>query len=241
MLLGAIVNAVAIVIGTTIGTWIPGIGERTKSTILQGLSLAVILIGLSMALSDTADLLIIVVSMAIGGALGEWMGIEPWLDRVGQRIESRFKTIGTGRVAQAFVTASLVFCVGSMSIVGAIQSGVQGQNDTLYVKSMLDGFTAIIFASTFGPGVYLAAVVVLVYEGAIALAARVIGMALANEAVIACLTATGGLLIVGIGLTILGVKKIAVGNLLPAMLVAAVLKGLAPHVNHALHVWWHLG
>ncbi|SFU62418.1 DUF554 domain-containing protein [Alicyclobacillus macrosporangiidus] len=241
MLLGAIVNAVAIVIGTTLGRCIPGIRDGTKTAILQGLSLAVVLIGLSMALADTADLLIVVVSMAIGGALGEWLGIESWLDRVGQRIESRFKTGSTGRVAQAFVTASLVFCVGSMSIVGAIQSGVQGQNNTLYVKSMLDGFTAILFASTFGPGVYLSAPVVLIYEGAIALAAHVIGAALANQAVIACLTATGGLLIVGIGLTLLGVKKIAVGNLLPAMLVAAVLKGLAPHINHALHAWWQLG
>ncbi|MCL6516009.1 DUF554 domain-containing protein [Alicyclobacillus sp.] len=242
ILLGAIVNAVAVIVGTTIGTLIPGIGERAKNTIMQGLSLAVILIGLSMALSDTADLLIIVISMAIGGWLGAWWGIEDGIDRLGSWFEHRFKrSAGSGQVSQAFVTSTLVFCVGSMNIVGAIQSGVQGQHNTLYVKSLLDGFTSIIFSSTFGPGVYLSAGVVLLYEGAIALAAHVLGAALANPAVISCVTATGGLLIVGIGLSILGVKKVSVGNLLPAMLVAAVLKGLAPLLHHTVQTWIHVG
>lgn len=231
-LLGTVVNAVAVLIGSVIGLVLPAIPERMKTTIMQGLSLAVILIGLSMALSDMKDVLLIIISMVLGALLGEWIDIEAWLMRFGQTIEKRAKRLGNGQIAEAFVAASLLFCVGSMAIVGAIQSGVSGSNTTLYAKSTLDFFSSIVFTSTLGFGVALAAVAVFLYEGVIASLAYFVGTALNSSTVIAIMTATGGLLIIGIGINIMGLKKIAVGNLLPAMFLAAIFKSLQSPVMH---------
>lgn len=223
-LLGTVVNALAVLVGSVIGLVLPSIPERMKSTIMQGLSLTVILIGFSMALSDMKDILLIIISVVLGALLGEWIDIEAGLLRFGQAVEKRAKRLGNGQIAEAFVAASLLFCVGSMAIVGAIQSGVSGDNTTLYAKSTLDFFSSIVFTSTLGFGVALSALAVFVYEGLIATLAYFAGTALNSAAVIGVMTATGGLLIVGIGINILGLKKIAVGNLLPAMFLAAVFK-----------------
>lgn len=231
-LLGTVVNAVAVFIGSVIGLVLPSIPERMKTTIMQGLSLAVILIGLSMALSDMKDILIIIISMVLGALLGEWIDIEAWLLRFGQAIEKRAKRLGDGQVAEAFVAASLLFCVGSMAIVGAIQSGVSGDNTTLYAKSTLDFFSSIVFTSTLGFGVAISALAVFFYEGIIAALAYFAGTAMNSAAVIGVMTASGGLLIVAIGINILGLKKIAVGNLLPAMFLAAIIKALQSPVVH---------
>lgn len=225
-LLGTVVNAMGILLGSAIGLVLPSIPERMKTTIMQGLSLTVILLGLDMALTDMKDILLIILSMVIGALLGEWINIEAWLMRFGQAVEKRAKRLGTGQVAEAFVAASLLFCVGSMSIVGAIQSGVSGVNTTLYAKSTLDFFSSIVFTSTLGVGVALSAAAVFIYEGFIATLAYFAGGALDSQTFISIMTATGGLLIIGIGINILGLKKIAVGNLLPAMFVAALLKAL---------------
>lgn len=226
-LAGTIVNAVAIIIGSGIGLFLPSIPERMKTTIMQGVALAVVLIGLGMALKDERDILLIIISLVAGGLLGEWWNIEGLLMKLGQKIESRAQTMGSGRMAEAFVTASLIFCVGSMAVVGAIQSGIAGQNKTLYAKSLLDFFTSLVFTTTLGVGVAFAAVPVFLYEGAIALVSYFAGAALNSPPIIDCMSATGGLLIVAIGINLLGLKKIAVGNLLPAMLVAALVKWIA--------------
>ncbi|MCL6631771.1 MAG: DUF554 domain-containing protein [Alicyclobacillus herbarius] len=223
-LLGTVVNALAILFGTALGMVLPSIPDRMKSTILQGLGLAVILIGFSMALQDTNDILIIIFSLVAGGWLGEWMNIEGALHRLGQAVERRTRHLGSGRTAEAFVTTSLIFCVGSMAVVGAIQSGVSNNNSTLYAKSLLDGFTALVFSSALGIGVILSVLPVLVYEGGIAILSHLGGAALNSPPVIQCMTAAGGLLIAAIGFNLLGIRKILVGNLLPAMFLAAVLK-----------------
>lgn len=231
-------NAVAIIIGTGIGLFLPSIPDRMKTTIMQGVGLAVLLIGLGMALKDQADILLIIISIVIGGLLGEWWNIERLLLRLGQAVEVRAKRLGDGQLAEAFVTASLIFCVGSMAVVGAIQSGISGQNKTLYAKSLLDFFTSIVFSTTLGVGVAFAAVPVFIYEGLIALISYFAGAALNSPEVISCMSATGGLLIVAIGINLLEIKKIAVGNLLPAMIVAAVIKWLTMYIQKAAILQW---
>jgi uncharacterized protein len=230
-LLGTFVNCVAILIGTGIGLLLPNVPQRFHTTVMQGLSLTVLLIGFSMALGDSADILIIILSMVIGGLMGEWINIDGWLTRLGQCLQGKASQSDTSLVAEGFITASLVFCVGSMAIVGAIQSGLADANRTLYAKSLLDFVSATVFASTLGIGVVFAVIPVLLYEGGIATLAHLFGAGLQNPPIIGCMTATGGLLIAAIGINLLGLKKLAVGNLLPAMFVAAVLKWLAPHIT----------
>lgn len=240
-LAGTLVNTFAILLGAGIGVLVPTIPDRVKSTVMQGLSLTIIVIGLGMALKDSKDILIIIVSMVIGGLFGEWINIERGLDRVGKFAARKTRESSTGHsVSDAFVTASLVFCVGSMAILGAIQSGLQGSNTTLYLKSMLDFVTSTVFTTTMGIGVALAALPVLLYEGLIATVSYFAGSTLNAPAVIACMTATGGILIAAIGMNLLGVRKIAVGNLLPSMFVAAGLKALAGLLTHWVTVLLHV-
>lgn len=229
-LLGTIVNGVGILIGSLLGLLLPKVPPRFHETIMQGISLTVILIGLSMALSDSADILIIIISMALGGLLGTWLNIEGWLERMGEVAQKRLSRFGTSPMTEGFVTASLVFVVGSMAIVGAIQDGLNGVHKTLFAKTLLDFVTSTVLASTLGFGVLLSCIPVVIYEGLIAIIAHVFGAHLQNPAVIACMTASGGLLITGIGINILGLKKIAVGNLLPSMFIAAILKWMAPMI-----------
>lgn len=226
-------NAAAIVIGAMIGLILPNIPNQMKNTVMHGLALAVILIGLHFALSDTSDILIIIISLVVGGIIGEFLGIEDWFLRGGQFLEVRAKSFSNGQMADAFVTATLIFCVGSLAVVGAIQSGLSGNNKTLYAKSLLDFTTAVVFSSTMGIGVSFAAIPVLIYEGIIAAAAYFAGAAINSPPVIACMTAIGGLLIVAIGLNLLELRKIQVGNLLPALVVGVVLKSatLALHLH----------
>ncbi|KPV42520.1 hypothetical protein AN477_17265 [Alicyclobacillus ferrooxydans] len=235
-MLGTLVNGAAILIGTGLGLLMPKVPPRFHSTVMQGLSLAVLLIGLSMALGDTGDILIIIISLVIGALLGEWINIDGLLNRMGDWVQRKFVRSDTSRTAEAFVTASLVFCVGSMAIVGAIQSGLTDVHRTLYAKSLLDFVSSTVFASTLGVGVVFSVLPVVLYEGGIATIAHLFGADLQNQAVISCMTATGGLLIAAIGINLLGLKKLAVGNLLPAMFVAALLKWWAPHLTTLLSI-----
>lgn len=224
-------NVFAVIVGSFLGLGLPKVPDRFHDTVMQGIALTVILIGLSMALNDSADILIIIISMAIGGLLGSWINIERRLDQLGERLQRHSGSSDGGRIAEGFVTASLIFCVGSLSIVGAIQSGISGDNHTLFAKSELDLVTSTVLASTFGMGVLFAVFPVAIYEGGIALLAHFLGKQLQDPAVFACMNAAGGLLIAGIGINILGIKKLAVANLLPAMFVAAALKWAAPYIT----------
>lgn len=217
---GTLVNAGAIVAGGLIGiTLRKGIPERVGNTVMQGLGLTVVLLGLQMAL-QTQNPLVVIGSIVVGAIVGELINIEHWLDQLGQRLQSKVGGNSGGDLSRAFVTASILYCVGAMAIMGAIEDGLTGQPNTLFAKSMLDGVTAIILTSTLGIGVLFSAAAVLVYQGAITLGAAWVAPVL-SEGVVAELTATGGLLIVAIALNILGLTRIRVGNLLPAIFIAA--------------------
>jgi uncharacterized membrane protein YqgA involved in biofilm formation len=214
-LFGTFVNTIAIIAGSLVGILLKGsISEKAGRTVIHAVGLAVILIGLKSAFQTDA-LLIVIVSMALGSVMGEVAQIENWLEKIGQAFEKRFSRAGKG-FARGFVTASLIFCVGAMAIVGSLESGLSGNHQTLYAKSMLDGISSIILASTFGIGVMLSAAAVLLYQGAITLGASVVKPFL-TPAIIGQMTSVGGLLIVAIGLNLLGIGKIKVGNMLPAI------------------------
>lgn len=222
-MLGTIVNAGAIIVGALLGNLLRGgFSEKYRSVIMQGISLVVILLGFSMALK-TENILVLILSIVSGGILGEFLRIEERLSALGERLESRFGGAGGNRgglFTRGFVTASLVFCVGAMAIMGALESGLTGQHTTLFIKSMIDGVAATVFAATMGIGVAFSALPVFFYQGAITLAASYVKPFL-TDAMIAEMTAAGGLLISGIGLNLLVDKlRIRVGNLLPAIFMA---------------------
>lgn len=220
--MGTIINFLAIIAGTLLGLFLGrSFKKEIADTIQQGLALAVLLIGAQMALKDTETLLVIF-ALVIGGWLGSWLEIEEKLLAFGRWVEVKLAADGEGKVAAAFMTTSLIYCVGAMAIMGSLEEGLTGKYDTLLAKSLLDGVSAIIFASTMGWGVALSALSVGVYQGSITLLAGWI-KAFLSQAVIGSMTVTGGLLIAGIAFNILGYKPIRVGNLLPAIPVAAIL------------------
>jgi len=227
-LLGTIVNTLAIIAGSLVGLiFRGGIPQKYNVTIMQAISLAVILVGLRMALKTEAILLVII-SLAIGSVIGEFLGIEERLENLGKFLERRFSKKGNG-ISRGFVVTTLVYCVGSMAIVGSLESGLTGNHQTLFAKSALDGISAIIFTSTMGIGVMFSSFSVLVYQGLITVSASLIKPFLV-EAVINQMSAVGGLLIVAIGFNLLEIQKIRVGNMLPAIflpLVYFMIKQLA--------------
>lgn len=218
-MLGTIVNAIAIVLGGLVGLLFgQAFPEKMKKTVIQGIGLAILLIGVSMAL-ETKNPLVIILSLVLGGIIGEWIDIELRLQHVGQWLERKFAKNGQGgQFAKGFVTTSLIYCVGAMAIMGSLESGLNGKHDILFAKSMLDGITAVIFASSMGIGVLVSAIPVFLYQGTITMAAGLLQGVL-SPPVIAEMSATGGLLILGIGFNILELKEIKVGNLLPAIFV----------------------
>jgi len=223
-MLGTIVNTVAIIAGSLLGVSLRrGIPDRYKETVIAAIGLAVLLIGMKNAL-QTDDLLLVIISLALGAVLGEMMHIEERLEAVGYWIGKRLGRAGDG-VAQGFVTASLVFCVGAMAIVGALESGLTGNHQTLFAKSMLDGVTSIIFASTLGIGVLFSSVAVFIYQGAITFLAVYLKPFL-TPVVVTQMSAVGGLLIVAIGLNILDITKLRLGNMLPGLFIPLVYDGV---------------
>jgi len=225
VLLGTLVNVVAIVIGTLIGFMLKRrLPERINSIAMQGLGLVTALIGIKMMIT-TQSPLIVLVSIVIGGVLGELLRIEDRLDRLGARVEARFSK-ERGTFAKAFVTSTLLYCVGPMAIVGALQDGLRGDYSILLTKSGLDGIASVAFASTLGIGVLFSTLPVAAYQGGITIGASLLEPYLTSS-MINEMTATGGLLILGIALNILQVTRIRVGNLLPAILFAAILSAIA--------------
>lgn len=229
-MLGTIVNALAIVAGGLIGLFFrTGIGPRYEESIRMALGLAVALVGVRGALVG-GDILVLIFSLVIGTVLGEWLDIEGRMHGFGQwlqaRMASRKKDGGesasistataTSTFGHAFVSASLLFCVGSMAIVGSLESGLSGNHQTLFAKASLDGLIAVVFASSLGAGVLLSALPVLLYQGSITMAATLL-KPLLTAATVVNMSAVGGLLIVAIGMNLLGVTKIRVGNMLPAI------------------------
>ncbi|WP_270183020.1 DUF554 domain-containing protein [Alkalihalobacillus sp. CinArs1] len=228
VLLGTVVNGLAIILGTLIGTISRRIPERMKTTIMQGLALVVAVIGLQMAMKSE-QFLVVIGSLVVGGILGEYWDLEGKLKSIGRWIEHKTGAASEGSVAQAFVTATLVYVVGAMAILGALDSGLRGDHSVLFTKSLIDGFTAIMFTATLGYGVLFSAFPVMLYQGFIALFAsqidRFVPQALL-DAFIAEVTSAGGIMILAIGLNLLGLTQIRVANFLPGLLVAAGLVSL---------------
>jgi uncharacterized membrane protein YqgA involved in biofilm formation len=224
-MLGTIVNTVAIIVGSLLGVSLRrGIADRYKETVIAAIGLAVLLIGLKSAW-QTNDLLLVIVSLALGAVIGEGLHIEERLEAVGHWIGNRMGRAGDG-LAQGFVTASLVFCVGAMAIVGALESGLTGNHQTLFAKSLLDGVTSIIFASSLGIGVLFSSLAVLIYQGAITLLAVYL-KPLLTPPVVGQMSAVGGLLIFAIGLNILSITKLRIGNMLPGLFIPLIYDALA--------------
>lgn len=225
VLFGTIVNGLAIIIGALIGTRLRKIPERVKVTVMQAIALAVIIIGVGMGLKSD-NFLIVIGSLAIGAVLGERWDLEDKLNRLGKWLERKTGAKEEGSFAKGFVTATLIYVVGAMAIVGALDSGLRNDHAVLYTKSMLDGFSAILFTSTLGIGVLFSAFPVMIYQGTIAILATQITKYVPQaimDAFIVEMTATGGVMILAIGLNILGITKIRVANLLPAILVVAMI------------------
>ena len=222
-MLGTIINALAIIGGSLIGLFFrKGIAENYREIIMSGVSLSVVLIGIKSALGSN-NLMLVIFSIIIGALIGEFLKIEERLETIGRLLEKRVtaKSSDTGSFARGFVTASLVFCVGSMAIVGSLESGLTGNHQTLFAKSVLDGVTSVIFASAMGLGVMFSSVAVFLYQGMITLTAVFMKNYLVPET-ITHMSSVGGLLIMALGLNMLKVTTIRVGNLIPGIFLPLV-------------------
>ncbi len=215
VLLGTFINAAAIIVGGTIGLVLKGgIPKKIKVTMLQGIGLCVLLIGI-LGLSKVNNELVVIISVVIGAILGESIDIDMRFENLGKKIEKSFKG-GKSNVAEGFVTCSLLYCVGAMAITGALESGLMGKHTILSSKAVLDGITAAIFASTMGVGVILSSVSVFIYQGIIAFGAS-FAKDILGPLAISDMTAIGSLLIMAIGFNLLDITKIKIANLLPAV------------------------
>lgn len=222
-MLGTIVNCITVIIGSIIGVLCKkGISERFSSAVMQGLGLCVMYIGISGAL-EGQNVLIVIISMAAGALLGEALDLDGRLEKLGKRLENKVSgSSGDGSIARGFVAASLLFCVGAMSIVGSLQGGLSGNHETIFAKSLIDGIAAIVLASTMGIGVIFSTLFILVYQGGIALCAGFVAPIL-TDAVVAEMTCVGSLLIIGLSLNMLGITKLKVMNFVPAIFVPIVV------------------
>ena len=230
---GTLINVGAVLAGTGIGlTAGTRLTDRLQQRVLAGLGLVTLVIGMQLALTwSDADTtaqtpLYVLGAILLGGLVGEMLDLEGRIEAVGDGLQARLADEhGESTISEGFVTASLLFCVGSLAVVGSIQDGLTGDWQTLATKAVLDGFAAIALAASLGWGVALSAVSVLVYQGAITLGAGALDTVLQGEA-LAALSSAGGITIIGIALKLLAVKDVRVANFLPALLFAPLLVGL---------------
>ncbi len=227
-MIGTILNVITIIIGGMIGMLLGGrIPERVRSTVVHGLGLFTIVLGVRLFL-QTDNPIISLVAIMLGGLLGEWMNIEEKLNRLASSIEARLGPTGASESKEnlfirGFVTASLLFEIGPMTILGSIQDGLTGDYSLLATKSVMDGFAGLALASTLGAGVLFSTVIVLLYQGGISLLA-IQAQALLTDMMIAEMTAVGGILMIGLAFgSLLEIKPIRTGNLLPALIIAPAL------------------
>ncbi len=223
-MLGTIVNTVSVIAGSLLGLLLKkGLPERISDIITKGLGLCVLYIGISGSLKGSNQL-IAILSMVAGGIIGQALDLDGRLSRLGAALGDKLKKNGNGggSVAEGFAAASLLFCVGSMTVVGSLQSGLTGSNEMLYTKSVLDFISSIVLASALGIGVLLSAAFVFAFQGAITLLARWAAPLLSDYAV-AEMTCVGSLLIIALGLNMLGISKLKAMNLLPAIFVPLIL------------------
>jgi uncharacterized membrane protein YqgA involved in biofilm formation len=222
-MLGPLINALVVVVCSLAGCFlIRGIPDRFEELIKKAIGLSIIYVGIRGAL-ENERILLLIMSMVAGAVIGELINIDKWMNRLGLWAERRLGMAGSAEdskrnFSKGFVSASILFCAGSMAIVGSIQSGLQGNHETLFAKSILDGSMSLVFGASLGIGVAFSALPMLLYEGGIVLAAAAIRDYLTPE-IIREMSAVGSLLIAGIGFNFLGVKEIKVANLIPAMFI----------------------
>ncbi|WP_419181583.1 DUF554 domain-containing protein [Niallia circulans] len=223
--MGALANAIGVSVGTLLGSLLRRIPESMKDTVMKIMGLAIVVLGMQMGLK-TENFLIVILSLAIGAVIGELLALEDKISKLGDWLEKQVGSNKQGSISQGFITGTLIFVVGAMGIIGALDSGIRGNNDVLYTKAVIDGFIAIILTTTLGIGVLFSAIPVILYEGLIALFAtqivQLVPDALMDQFVIE-MSATGGIMIIAIGLNLVGITKIKIANLLPALVVAIVV------------------
>lgn len=221
-MIAVIVNVIAVIVGSAFGLiFKKGLPEKMSNTIMQGLALCVMYIGIN-GCFKCENTLCAVLSMVIGIVIGELLKLDDRINSLGLKFEKRFSSKEDSTFAKGFVSATLLFCVGAMSIVGSLESGISGRYDTIFSKSLIDGISSVIFASTLGIGVMFSALGVFLYQGTITLLAQVIAPFLTDYAVNQ-MTAAGSLIIIGLSLNMLGLTKIKVMNMVPAIFVPIIL------------------
>ena len=225
MLTGTIVNTATVICGSLIGMLLGNIlPERLRDTVMKGLGLCMLYIGIT-GMFGSENALITIISIAVGAAIGELLDLDGHLNRFADGLERKFRKNGNGKtsIAEGFVTASLVFCVGAMTIVGSLNDGLTGDHQMLFTKATLDFVSSMVFASSMGIGVLLAAAAVFVIQGSIACLASLVAPLLQSGNTIAEMTVVGSVLIVGLGLNILGLTKLKVMNYVPAIFLPILL------------------
>ena len=220
---GAVVNFFLVILGTLIGLLFKkGIPEKLQNALMTGMAFCVLYIGITGLFEKGANILVMIVCFAIGSIIGELIDLDKQVNRLGKAIENRFSKNSNSKIAEGFVTATLLFCVGAMTIVGSIDSGISGDNSTLYSKSVIDCVAAAVLTSSMGIGVIFAAFSALIIEGAITLLAGFISPILTNY-IIAQMSVIGSLLIIALSLNMLNITKIKVMNFVPAVLLPLLL------------------
>lgn len=222
-MIAAIVNCVVVILGGLLGLLLGShLKEEHTRTIVAGLGICTMVIGITGAIT-TSNILIVIICLVVGTIVGELLKIEHRLDILGDWLKAKVAKKGGGRFTEGFVTASLLFCVGSMAIMGSFDAGLRGDYGTIFAKSALDCVMAVTFAATMGVGVLFSGGAVLIYQGALTLLAGMVEPYLSAE-VVQEMTAVGGVLLIGTGMNILGLTKdrIKVGNMLPAIFFPVV-------------------
>lgn len=223
--LGTVVNVAAISAGALVGLLVKrGLPEKWQQTMMSGIALCIFVIGLQMALG-TANIIITIVSLASGAIIGEAIGIEDRLNELGKWVGGKVAGKEEGaakRIAEGFVSATLLFCIGAMAVVGSIQDGLAGDHTTLFAKATLDGIISVVLSANLGIGVMFSAVSVGIYQGAITALAGFLEPFIAGG-VLTEITAAGGVMIMAIGTNMLNVTKIRISNMLPGIVTAAII------------------
>lgn len=231
-MIGTIVNTATVIVGSLIGMFFSkGIKNEYRTAFFQVIGLVTVAIGVGMVYA-IEHLVIVIISLVIGTLLGTWWDIENQIERFSNYLKKRLK-IGNERFSEGLITTVLLFCVGSMTILGTIQEGMGFSSDLLITKAILDGFSSIILASVFGISVLFSAIPLFLIQGGLTLLAMQLGAFISDE-MVAALTAVGGVMLIGLGFSILEIKKIPIANMLPALLVVILLVWIYRHSGIAL-------
>lgn len=226
---GTIVNTLAVIAGGTLGIFLKkGMPERVRTIYFQAVGLFTLAIGINLVW-QMKHILIVVTSIVIGALLGEWMNLEKGADQLSEWTKKKLR-IGSEQFSEGLTTAFLLFCIGAMTIVGAIEEGTTGESRLLLTKSVMDGFSSILLASAFGVGVVFSAVPLFLFQGGITMLAKFFGEFLSAETIQA-LTSVGGILLLGLGINILEIKKLRILNMIPALVVVVLLMWIIKQIG----------